>query len=302
MGRQLPSLTALRAFEAAARHESFKDAATELFVSHVAISRQVKRLEEHLGVALFLRRNRGVALTQAGRRYLEAIRRAFDDIAEATKQLTEQHLSGRLVLSVDPGFAARWLIRRLSRFRKIAPEVEIELISSNQLVDFSQQSVHAAIHYGEGDWSSLHADALLHLHAFPVCSPALMNGPHPLKTASDLRHQRLLHEQSTEWWRIWLEAAGIDDVDWNAGSIFHDYSLNLEAACSGEGVAIGDNLLALEALEEGRLLKPFALSWPCGTYYLLGPRTMLNDPKLATFRRWLLAECQEQAQRSQRWR
>jgi LysR family glycine cleavage system transcriptional activator len=147
-------------------------------------------------------------------------------------------------------------------------------------------------------------ERLLSLHAFPVCGPGLLAGRHPLREPEDLVHHRLLHEASTEWWKRWLTAAGVTGVDWGAGHIFHESTLALEAALAEEGVALGDNLLALRELEASRLVKPFRQTCPTGSYYLatLRDADASPDPTLALFREWLLARCAEQQLRCDRWR
>ncbi len=301
MARTLPSLTALKAFEAAARHQSFKAAAEELHVTHAAISRQVKALEAQLGLSLFERLNRRVLLTAAGRELLPVLERAFDEISTVSRRLAAPPTRGRLVLSVDPGFATRWLLRRLSRFRDHHSNIEVEIIPSLELLRFPHASIDAAIYYGQGPWPGLRQELLFSLCVFPVCGPDLVTGPHPLRRPGDLRHHRLLHERSVDWWRVWLQEAGAPEVDWSAGPIFHDSNLPLDAAAAGEGVAVGDNLLAIDDLESGRLCKPFALTCPTGSYYLVSPQDQADHVKLAAFRGWLRQACDAEAELRARW-
>jgi LysR family glycine cleavage system transcriptional activator len=299
--RSLPSLTALRAFEAAARHQSFKDAAAELSVTHAAISRQVRDLEVALDTALFVRLNRRVVLTEAGRAYSAVLRRAFDDIAAATRRLDDVTARGRLVLLVEPALASRWLVHRLKVFRARHPDVEVEIKPAPGPVDIPRDLAHAAICYGRSGRPGVRHDLLFALRAFPVCTPAVAAGPPPLRRPADLAGHRLLHEVSTEWWQRWLEAAGAADVDWTRGPIYHDAILALDAALEGEGVAIGDSLLAYPDLEAGRLVKPFDFTLATGAYYFISPDTPAEPPKLAAFRAWLLAEAAAQARASERW-
>ena len=301
MSRTMPSLTALRSFEAAARHQSFSLAADELHVTHAAISRQVRRLEETLDVRLFTRTGNRVVLTPAGADLLPVLSRAFDAIATATDRAADGRRTGRLVLSVDPGLAARWLNTRLERFHRTAPEVDVEIIPALDLTAFSQGRADAAIHYSFTQ--PLPADRsvwLIAVEAFPVCSPRLVEAG-GLAATSDLARHRLLHEQDTSWWRRWLTLAGVEEVDWTKGLIYHDSSLVLDAAVAGQGVAVGDNLLAFEELVAGRLVKPFGPTLRSGSYYLLKPDRGSEHPALAAFETWLVGETTLQAAEGSRW-
>ena len=313
MGRSLPSLTSLRAFEAAARHQSFTRAAEELNVTHVAISRQVRALEEWLGVALFERLNRRVRLTETGRLYLPTLSGAFDDIAVATSRLRRRPPTTevrRLALGVDPGLASRWLMGHLRELRSHAPDIEVEVQPALTLPDFRDENVDAAIHYdyGASEWQRvvdgvpLRATRLFDCRAFPVCRPDLASTARPLATPADLRRHRLLHEQDTVWWQRWLQAAGADHaVDWQRGPVYHDSNLTLDACLAGEGVAVGDNLLAYADLEAGRLVKPFRLAIPTGSYYLVTRNEATLPARLLAFRDWLCAAAAQQQRDSARW-
>ena len=301
MPRTMPSLAALRTFEAAARHQSFSLAAQELHVTHAAVSRQVRRLEEALGLSLFARTGNRVALTPAGADLLPVLSGAFDTIAAATGRLAAGRRSGRLVLSVDPGLAARWLNARLERFHRIAPGVDVEIIPALDLAAFSQGRADAAIHYSFVPPDPMVRSLwLITVEAFPVCSPRLM-AQGSLRDPGDLAHCRLLHEQDTSWWRRWLTLAGVDGVDWSRGLVYHDSSLVLDAAAEGQGVAVGDNLLAYEALVSGRLVKPFGPTCPSGSYYLLKPERPREHPALAIFEAWLVNEFAIQGFEGARW-
>ena len=301
MTRSMPSLTSLRSFEAAARHQSFSLAADELLVTHAAISRQVRRLEDALDLRLFERTGNRVVLTRAGADLLAVLSGAFDTIAAATGRLKAGRETGRLVLSVDPGLAARWLNRRLERFHRIAPQVDVEIIPALDLAAFDQGRVDAAIHYSfVPPDPEIRSAWLITVEAFPVCSPGLVEEA-GLVLPADLARCRLLHEQDTSWWRRWLSLAGASQVDWSKGLIYHDSSLVLDAAVAGQGVAVGDDLLAFEELAAGRLVTPFAPSCPSGSYYLLKPERALEHPGLAAFEPWLINEFAIQAIEARRW-
>ncbi len=296
MARRLPPLNALRAFEAAARHLSFTRAAEELHVTQAAISHQVKALEEHLGRKLFRRLNRALLLSDDGQAYLPSVSRAFALLNDATRNLLERDAPGPLTVSALPSFAARWLVPRLGRFRQIHPDIDLRIDPSAALTDFASGDVDVGIRYGRGKYSALRADWLMTEDIFPVCSPALLSGEHPLRAPGDLEHQVLLHDDGHGDWRTWLLAAGIDRVDPTRGPIFTDSSMLIQAAMAGQGVALARGVLAADELAAGRLVRPFTLSLPTEyAYYLVCPQNTAEQPKIAAFRDWLLDEARREA-------
>jgi len=298
MARKLPPLNALRAFEAAARHLSFTKAADELAVTQAAISHQVKALEDHLGLPLFRRLNRRLVLTEAGQLYLPVLRDAFDAIAGGTARLHQDQDGGALHISVVPSLAAKWLLPRMSRFRDRHPEIDVMVSANNKLIDFSDGVFEMAIRYGSGVYPGLRTDQLLDDEVFPVCSPKLLNGPHPLKRPADLKHHTLLHDEISRHdespdWRGWLQAAGVDDVDWRRGPGFSDSSMVIEAAAAGQGVALGHRWLAAADLESGRIVMPFGPAVPSKfAYYLVSPEALAERRRVRLFREWLLEEAE----------
>lgn len=293
--RRLPSLNALRMFEAAARLRSFKLAAEELHVTQSAVSRQIQALESRLGVLLFRRRNRAVELTEAGEQLLPVTSRAFDEIAETTAALSaaapspEQRV--RLVISASPGIAELWLGARLGRFCRAYPDIEPEILVAADLKPLLAGHADLAIHWGAGEWPQVAQETLHAPLEFPVCAPELLRGRTPLAEPADLRHHRLLHWQSRGWWGSWLRDFQVTDVDWNQGPVLHDYALALDMAVAGEGVALADDLLAGEHLLAGRLVKPLgAARRPEYRQQLM----MRPDPErpeaVAAFRDWLFHE------------
>ena len=291
MTRRLPPLTALRAFEAAARHLSFTRAAAELHVTQTAISHQIRALEELLGVRLFRRLPRGLMLTDEAQRYLPAIRDAFDRIDAATEQLAAVSASGALTVSVVPSFAAKWLVPRLGRFRVARPDVDLRISTSSHLVDFAREDVDLGIRMGRGNYPALRVDRLFGEVLMPVCAPALLAGTHPLRQPGDLRHQVLLHEDDYTGWQLWLELAGVAGVEARRGPIFTDGAIVVQAAAEGQGVALARLALAAGDIAAGRLVRPFAVSMPYDlAYYLVCPRTTAERPRIAAVRAWLLEE------------
>ncbi len=291
MARRLPPLTALRAFEAAARHLSFSRAADELNVTHAAVSHQIKALEAYLGVPLFHRLTRAVRLTDAGRDYLPVLRESFDAIAEATGRILDGADGGRLTVSATPAFAARWLVPRLGRFYAAHPRIDVRIDPSMALVDFQRDDVDIAIRYGRGDWPGLRVERLLSLDMFPVCSPALLEGPEPLRCPADLARHTLLHDDLREDWRRWLLAAGVEGIDLSRGPTFNDTTLLMQAAAAGLGVAIAVSALVASDLAEGRLVRPFEISVAEEAgFYLVYPEVAAARAKVRAFRDWMLAE------------
>jgi LysR family glycine cleavage system transcriptional activator len=291
MARRLPPLNALRAFEAAARHLSFTRASQELNVTQAAISHQVKALEERLGVPLFRRLNRRLLLTDAGQDYLPPVRDAFDRIAAATDRLDARDSVGVLTVTVLASFAAKWLVPRLGRFRDAHPDIDMRIAPSSHLTDFSREDVDLALRYGRGTWPGLRADRLMTEDIFPMCSPALLEGAHAIRSPADLRHHTLLHDEGYGDWRTWLLAAGVDGVDPTRGPVFTDSGMVIQAAVEGQGVALGRSALAAADLDAGRLVRPLDISLPVEfAYYVVCPEATADRPKIAAFRDWVLAE------------
>jgi len=216
--RRLPPLNALRAFEAAARHESFTQAAQELCVTQGAVSQQVKALEAELGCRLFNREHHRLVITAAGRGYLAVVRDAFDQLALGTEALLQQHKSGTLSVSTSPNFASKWLVHRLGRFAEQHPSIVLKLSASLQHVDFAREDFDLAVRHGDGQWPGLHVTRLCEEELFPVCSPALARA---LRTPQDLKKHTLLHIDERRDWGAWLEKAGAGGVDFARGPVFN---------------------------------------------------------------------------------
>ncbi len=295
--RRLPPLNALRAFEAAARHLSFKKAAEELHVTPAAVSHQVKALEDYLRVSLFRRLTRALALTKAGENYYPPVRDGFDRFANATGQLLAEEGAGPLTVSTTIAFAAKWLVPRLGRLRLEQPEIDVRIHATDEIVDFARENVDVAIRYGRGRYPGLHAERLFDDEVFPVCGPGLIDGSPPLRKPDDLRHHTLLHfewakhNETDPSWRLWLRAAGITGIDTTRGPKFNDESMAVQAAIDGHGVALCSSVLVADDLAEGRLVKPFDVSLQVEfAYYLAYPQAASNQPKVAAFRQWIGAE------------
>lgn len=296
MSSPLPPLNALRAFESAARHLSISKAAQELFVTPAAVSHQVKGLEAFVGVKLFVRRHRELALTEAGSALLPGLRAGFAQLGEAVAQLRTQQRDRPLTVSANLSFCSKWLIPRLDGFRTRHPAIDIRIDASNELVDFAGDDVDVAVRFGRGSYPGLVSHKLWDAQAFPVCSPDLPSAAKPLNTPADLRNHTLLHSdwfsESDTWldWRAWLLSAGVTDIDPHTGLQFNQTTLAIQAAIAGQGVVLANRLLVADDLEAGRLIRPFELSLDVAfTFYLVYPQASAERPAIVAFREWLLA-------------
>jgi LysR family glycine cleavage system transcriptional activator len=290
MARVLPSLNALKAFEAAARHESFTVAADELNVTHAAISRHIRELEAWLGTKLFVRTGRGVELTEKGKAYVADITRGFDMLAAATENVASRRRRRRqqLVVSVEPSFAALWLVPRLGRFTAANPEIELVVDSTHRLVDFARGEADVGIRYGKGIWPNVASDVLTLTHMTPVCSPALAEARH-VRDPADLDPALLLQEETRRYWYEWLEAAGVDDRVSPEGPTL-GLHLTIPAAEAGQGFALADEVIAGDALVGGRLVQPFAIWVAKYGYYFVRDAARKDTKAMAAFHAWLKTE------------
>jgi LysR family glycine cleavage system transcriptional activator len=288
----LPPLNGLRAFEAAARHLSFTEAARELNVTQTAISHQIRRLEDRLGVALFRRRHKSLTLTAAGESYLPAVRQAFDGLRAATDTLLRRERRRALTVATIASFAVKWLVPRLSHFHQQHPDIEVRVTTGTALTDFRRDDVDLAIRYGLGQWPGLDAVPLVREDVFPVCSPALRDGRPGLRRPQDLAHHTLIHLTiAPDDWRVWFTAFGIEGIDPTRGPSFDLQLSAIQAAVDGLGVMLGRTALVGDDLAAGRLVAPFDLVLPAGAaYYVVTPPETADEPRVRAFREWLLSE------------
>lgn len=303
MSRRLPPLSSLRAFEVVARHETFRAAAEELHVTAAAVIQQVKALESFVGRKLLRRHSRGYSLTPDGAASLEALRNGFAQLSAAVDAMTS---GGQRVLTVSavPSISAEWLVPRLHRFREGHPGVDVLLHTSVELVDLERSRVDLGIRYGSGSYPGLLSERLFDDEIFPVYSPRMLNGRHPLKSPTELRLHPLLH---TEWtpetghwpgWSDWLRAAGVTGVNAQKGLRFSDGTLSIQAAISGHGIALGSKALTLDHLAAGRLIRPFELSLVTEfAYYIACSKKRAEEPDVMAFRRWVISEAQAHLRR-----
>jgi LysR family glycine cleavage system transcriptional activator len=293
----MPPLNPLRAFEVTARHLSFTRAAQELFVTAAAVSHQVKTLEDNLGLALFNRLPKTLQLTDAGRTYLPGVRQAFQQLADATQQLHQRTQSSALKVNLPPTFAVKWLIPRMERFIKAHPGLDLEVSTSNHPIDFARDAYDLAIRYGRGVYPGTRSELCLDVEVFPVCSPALLTGEHPLLQPDDLRFHTLLHDESryhdvdNPTWADWLKQAGVSGVDAHRGPSFWPSHLVLAAAADGLGVALAKKRWVEADLAEGKLVRPFSLALPVEyAYYIVYPEERADDANIQHFLAWIRSE------------
>ncbi|NRR30024.1 transcriptional regulator GcvA [Oxalobacteraceae bacterium] len=285
---RLPNFSALRAFEAAARHQNFSRAAEELHLTHGAISHQVRALEEELGVALFIRKGRNVKVTPEGLRFAQQLGRSFADITAAADALRPTSASTRLTVSSIPSFAARWLAPRLGRFIEQHPEVEVVLQASGQLQDLARDAVDVGIRFGRGQYPGMVVQRLMGDTYYPVVSPHYRGGLLPAEPQA-LAGATLL--RSVEPWKPWFRAAGLALAEPSGGVMFEDLSMLVRSAVDGDGVALVRHVVAMQELASGQLVRLFDVSVRCSDeYYFVSPPGAAAKPQVQAFRAWLLAE------------
>lgn len=289
MARRLPPLNALKAFETAARHLSFTKAAEEMFVTQAAISHQIKALEDHLGLKLFMRKNRSLLLTEEGQGYFLDIKEIFLQLHEATEKLLARGAKGALTVSLPPSFAIQWLVPRLSLFSDINPDIDVRIRAVDSDEGSLTDDVDVAIYYGRGSWRNLHADKLHTEYLVPVCSPILLNRSKPLSEPADLRFHTLLHDTTRDAWKSWFTSQGFKHFNVNQGPIFSHSAMVLQAAIHGQGVALAHNVLARPDINSGRLIVPFNhVLQSKDAYYLVCRDNQTELGKIAAFREWMI--------------
>lgn len=293
-------LNALRAVEAAARHQSFALAAQELNVTPAAVGQLVRRLEDALGVELFHRAQSGPArlvATEAAVAVIPDLRSGFASLAAAMNRLRSAKTRRALAVTVSPAFADKWLLPRLGRFAQLHPGCELRIDTSTALTDFASQSVDVGIRYGAGAWPGLTAVPFARDAFFPVCSPALLKGGHAPGEPLELMQHSLIHDTSMVTtaafpaWRDWFIVAGLPIEQSEAGLRINDSAAAYRMAIAGQGVALGRTTLVKDDLAERRLVRPFSPVIECSLAYHVVCRPQdMDDPAIVLFRDWLIAE------------
>lgn len=286
--RKLPHLAALRAFEAAARLQSFSAAALELHLTHGAISHQVRALEQELAQALFTRHGKRLTITVEGERFAHVVRQALHDVAAAADALRASARHQVLSLSAVPSFASRWLAPRLGRFMEQHPGIEVRLQSSGQLQALGREGIDIGIRYGAGLYPGLEVVRLMGDTYYPVASPQHVGGRLPGRPEELARHLLL---RSLEPWQPWFDAAGLALTEPGGGVQFEDLSMLITSAVRGDGIALVRHAMVLQELESGSLQRLFDVTVKSGqAYYMACPPQALKKPQVQAFRAWLLAE------------
>ncbi len=291
MRKRLPPLNALRAFEAAARHRSFTEAGDELCVSHSAISHQIKKLEDSLGVELFLRVARGVKLSKAGQIYYPVIRGAFDRISDGTDVVLAPEAPGYLTAQVYSTFTIRWLVPRLPSFQSQYPKIRVRLHTSQSDVKFEHEDVDLCVMIGTPTHADLHYDYLFSSRIFPVCSPSLLEQGVQLAEPSDLAQHTIIqvYPSKRDWW-VWLERNRVQGVDPEAGLQLDSYDLAINTAIQGIGVALGMEPFVNRDIKSGALVElfPGLRVYTHGDWYLACREDKADAEMVSAFRGWLL--------------
>jgi LysR family glycine cleavage system transcriptional activator len=312
MHNRLPPLGSLRAFEAAARHLSFRRAADELNVTPAAISHQVKALEEFLGIKLFRRLVRGLELTATAEASMGRLRDGFDALATAVEMMRTHETAGMLDVGIAPSLAVKWLAPRIHGFVSAYPDIDVRMAASAGMIDGKRDSAglhvggddapYMEIRFGNGNYPGNRVDRLFPVSVLPMCSPRLLEGEHGLQRPEHLRHHTLLHHDSAHiegggaTWKRWLKTAGVDGVDVSRGPHFNHAVLALDAAIDGAGVVLSYPVLALADLAAKRLVAPFALSLPMtSAYHLVCAEAVSDHPRVAAFRNWLFDEARKES-------
>ncbi|GHF17151.1 LysR family transcriptional regulator [Kordiimonas sediminis] len=297
MKRSLLPLNALRAFDAAARHMSFKKAADDLSVTPAAISQQIRSLEDILGVELFRRTNRSLILTEAAQLSLAALKEGFEKMEEAVDILTQSKSHNVIKVSVSPSFASKWLVPRLASYYERRPDAIVKISATMSLTDFNVEDIDLAIRYGSGKYPGLEVIEILRETVFPVCSPELLESSKPIKKPADLKAHTLIHDDSfsdddsAPNWSMWLRAAGVNIEEGLPALHFNTHSLAIEAAVAGRGVALARSAIAEEDLKAGRLVKLFDEVMPVGfAHHIVSPAEKIKSERVLDFIDWLVAE------------
>ena len=304
--RSLPPLDLLRGFESAARHLSFTKAAAELFLTQSAVSRQIQGLESFVGVPLFERRHKALALTEAGQAYYRIVAPALDQLRDATRRLRETRTGHVLTVTTTVSFASVWLVPRLARFRKEYPNVDVRITATHEVVDMEREGIDLAVRDCASGSAPKNSVSLVGEHLAAMCSPAYAKEARalkrPLTRPEDLRHHVLLtlHDPTGRWpwisWAAWLEAMGVDELVPAGTLAFDQYDQVMNAALHGQGVALGRMTLGGQFIREKRLVALFGRQQQLArAYYAVYARDAILRPEARNFVTWLQKEIQRES-------
>jgi LysR family transcriptional regulator, glycine cleavage system transcriptional activator len=291
MKRTLPPFPAVRAFEAAARRQSFKLAAEELCVTQSAISHQVKGLEEFVGTLLFHRTANGVKLTQSGADYFDDLVLILNQLAASTERTIGVDMEGSLSICATPAFASRWMLQRLEKFNYAYPEIELVLTTTDNPIQFPKENVDVLIQYGQEPMKGFRVEPFMTTTRFPICSPEFLKKWPAIENSDDLAKVTLLSDVVGDDWANWFACAGSTLPSTARGPRFAHCELSMKAAEEGQGIALGYGALIDDEIASGKLIKVLDLETPPKVIYSLTcPESRSNHPRIATFRNWVVAE------------
>jgi len=294
MNEWLPSLNALRAFEAVSRHLSYRKAAEELSVTPAAVKQLVQGLERSLDRTLLKRQGRGIALTEIGMAGLADLRDGFDHVHRSVAKMRRFERRQSLTITVEPSFAGSWLMKRLQGFKAQFPDINVLIDASLRVVDLARDEADIGIRYGVKPMAGQVAHRLFDEEIVPVCSPGLAAGPPPIETVEDLGRATLIEFEMTPWpaswldWEAWLRAVGAGDMGSHRQLTFNDYTVALQAAIAGQGIVLGSRPIVQDALDAGLLVMACAESVKVREgYEVVATEAALERPEVAAFVEWI---------------
>lgn len=297
MINHLPPIAAIRAFEASSRHLSFTKAAEELNITQSAVSHQIRHIEDLWEFKLFERQGRRLIITKEGQLIVPVVRDFLDNMKRVLNEITNTETRSSIRVSLLQSFAVKWLVPKLGKFKELYPDISIWISTTDDIVNFATDEVDVAIRLGYGDWPDLHVDSLLHEYVFPVCSPDFFKRITPPQHPADLIHYPLLYRHSFDIcprWRDWFRDAGLIVKSLPSGSRFPDTSMSIQAAIDNQGIALARSAHVDDDLKSNRLVKLFDVySKSPVSYYFVCPHKIMAQPRIAAFRKWLLAEAAE---------
>lgn len=296
LSKRLPPLNALKAFEASARLLSFTKAAAELFVTQAAVSHQIKALENHLGLKLFMRKSRALLLTEEGQSYYLDIKDIFVSIQDATDRLLAKGAKGTITVAIQPSVAIQWLVPRLTEFNKLHPDIDVRIKADDRDDETLADDVDIAFYYGRGVWPGITAEKVIAEYLQPVCSPMLLVGDNAINGLEDLKHHTLLHDTHRRDWKRWFKYVGLKSNKVDQGPIFSHSAIALQSAIHGQGVALINNTLSKADIDAGRLVTPFnKVLVNKDAYYIVCRENQLDMGRIAPFRDWVLTTVNTEA-------
>ena len=293
---KLPAVSGLVAFEAAARHMNFTRAAQEMRVTQAAVSRQMRTLEGYLGVQLFRRLNRTLALTDKGHKLHRAVSIGLDHIAMAVEEIRHRENASQVAITTTIALASLWLMPKIAKFRAGNPSIDLKVVASDTVLDLAAERIDVAVRYGDGHWPGVDAKRLFEIEMFPVCSQMYLRSRRHLTSPSDLLHETLLHmddpiNSSDADWAVWMHAVGLDPPPLTGGLRFNNYPLLIQAALNSQGIALGWGHLIDDLLESGALVRAIGTThYLEPAFYLAVPTDVPVRPEVEVFCNWILSE------------